>query len=225
LSNKTFQWLWFKILSKFYPRKTGDGSSLWDYKPYMVGYLTWGKRLANLQACIIGDSNGEELKDYESMRRLKEPTVNIAIGGTRADQWMEFIKNDSKIKTLLSGLKIISNVGGNNILQDQFDKLEPSVKWLSEFFGDRYYPVTIPYIWAELISKLTGKNENIITNQIHQANYIILQNCKFDNIINITYFTGQNDMPYWFTHKDLVHYSDEFDYRIRIPLINKVVYD
>jgi hypothetical protein len=223
MSNKTFQFIWFKILARFYKRKKGSGANLSDYRSYMIGYLKWGRRLTNLKGVIIGDSNGEEMKNYESMKRFAEPTVNIAIGGTRADQWDEFIYRDEEIRRLLWGLKIISNVGGNNILQNKFDKLNLALMNLYIQFSE-YYPITIPHIHYKIIANLTGKPEELIRSQVEEANEMIKKYCYPGNLIDIADFTGDKGEPYWFVHKDAVHYTDEFDYKVRIPLINKIVY-
>jgi hypothetical protein len=219
LSNARFQWLWFKILSKFYSRKSGNSGTLEDYAPYMLGYIHWAKRLTDLDCAIIGDSNGEELKDYESMRRLAKPSVNLAIGGTRADDWVEFFSQTEKGTQVLYAIhdlpNVLINVGGNNILQDRFDILEPSIDILASYFSNPTF-ITIPYIYADLVSRLTGKSPDSIRNEIIQANEWIKQYRNID----ITSFTGSGGEPYWFVLKDLVHFSDEFDYKIRIPLIN-----
>lgn len=223
LSNSTFQWIWFKVLRHFYKRKNVITNTLEDYADYMLGYLQWAKILTDLNCAIIGDSNAEELKDYESMRRFAKPSVNLGVGGTRTDTWLEFLCNTPKGSQVLEIIRelpnVLLNIGGNNILQGKFDILETELKALNGLIKNPVF-ITIPYIYADLTSKLIGKSKDAIVNEIIIANEWIKQ---YPNI-DITPYTGKGGTPYFFTHKDLVHFTDDFDYTIRIPLINKTLW-
>jgi hypothetical protein len=189
----------------------------------MLGYLQWAKILTDLNCAIIGDSNAEELKDYESMRRFAKPSVNLGVGGTRTDTWLEFLCNTPKGSQVLEIIReipnVLLNIGGNNILQGKFDILETELKALNGLIKNPVF-ITIPYIYADLTSKLIGKSKDAILNEIVLANEWIKQ---YPNI-DITPYTGKGGTPYFFTHKDLVHFTDDFDYTIRIPLINKTLW-
>ena len=219
MKNHQFQFLWFKFLSKFYPRKNGNSGTLEDYADYMLAYISWGNRLTSIQCAIIGDSNGEELKDYESMKRIVRPAVNFSIGGTRADSWVHFFEETKKGQEVYDKIKnldfIIVNVGGNNILQNKFNVLDRSLKKIHTLLPQSIF-ITIPFIWSELVSKLSGKSKEVIDIEILEANAMIKQ---YDHI-DVSIYTGKPGKPFWFVHKDAVHYSEEFDYKIRIPLIN-----
>jgi len=223
LSNSTFQWIWFKVLRHFYKRKNGITNTLEDYADYMLGYLQWAKILTDLNCAIIGDSNAEELKDYESMRRFAKPSVNLGVGGTRTDTWLEFLCNTPKGSQVLEIIRelpnVLLNIGGNNILQGKFDILETELKALNGLIKNPVF-ITIPYIYADLTSKLIGKSKDAIVNEIVIANEWIKQ---YPNI-DITPYTGKDGTPYFFTHKDLVHFTDDFDYTVRIPLVNKTLW-
>jgi hypothetical protein len=190
----------------------------------MLAKIKWAKRLTDLNCAGIGDSNKKEMDDYESMRRFDKPTINLGISGTRADDWVKFFSQTEKGNQVLYAIhdlpNVLINVGGNNILQDRFDILEPSIDILAAYFSNPTF-ITIPYIYADLVSKLTGKSPDSIRNEIIQANEWI----KLYRNIDITPYTGNDGKPYWFTLKDLVHFSDEFDYKIRIPLINRSLFN
>jgi hypothetical protein len=224
LSNARFQWLWYYILRPIYrpkkPTKLLTGVELLEYyAPYMLAKIKWAKRLTDLNCAGIGDSNKKEMDDYESMRRFDKPTINLGISGTRADDWADFLygteKGNKVYKEISTLPNVLVNVGGNNILQNRFEILHDALNFLSGKFPQATF-ITIPYIYADLVSKLTGKSPDSIRNEIIQANEWIKQYRNID----ITSFTGSGGEPYWFALKDLVHFSDEFDYKIRIPLIN-----
>jgi hypothetical protein len=227
LSNSTFQWIWFKVLKRFYYPKQNKvliGVELLEYyADYMLAYISWAKKLTDLQCAVFGDSNGQEMHDHESMRRFARPSVNISISGTRTDDWNVFFLNTDKGKLLFHEIRwlpnVLINLGGNNILQGKFDILETELKVLNSLIKNPVF-ITIPYIYADLTSKLIGKSKDAILNEIVLANEWIKQ---YPNI-DITPYTGKDGTPYFFTHKDLVHFTDDFDYTVRIPLINKTLW-
>ncbi len=226
--NKFFQWFWYNIAKRFTKRKTSKDTGIFldDYSGRFFSQLSWAENFGDVDLVIFGDSNGEELSDYESMKRFPKLSVNFAIGGTRADHWSDFFqfsKYGRDLYELIKDKKILINVGGNNVLQDQMFLLPTALSAISNLFPKAYW-INIPSIYGKLISEISGRSLPTIYKDLKDANKLI-EAVAGDRLIDIRNFTGIDEVtPYFYVLKDAVHYSDIFDERIRIPLVIEKVY-
>jgi len=222
MKNKLFQFFWYKIGKKIIPRKEKSESltSLDSYGRQMY-YQIKSAQLIGLGLVIFGDSNGEVLKEQDSMSKFPKVTVNLAIGGTRADTWLSFFKDSEwgiKVYELIKNKKCVINLGGNHVLQNSMDNLDSSIKALSEMFTDTYW-ITAPKIWSNLLPIPDINKKLLLTNKT-------IKKYAKGKVIDIEPFTGKldSDLPYWFVQQDAVHFSHEFDIKVRIPIIIATVY-
>lgn len=225
--NKLFQFLWHRVFKNFTPRKTdkGTGILLDDYSDRFFAQVRLAETMGGFDLAIFGDSNGEELADYESMKRFPRVTLNFSIGGTRADHWRDFWRGEigQRLRERLAGKKILINVGGNNVLQDQMHSLRLSVLALGLRFPSAYW-INLPSIYASFFADLSGRPLETIEEDLRVCNEVIGE-VAMGGLIDIRPFTGSDvGHPYFFVLKDLVHYSDEFDQKVRIPLILAKIY-
>ncbi len=220
--NIIFQFVWYNILKRFFPRKRAEPNKVVTLDEY--GYrMYWQLKIASifgLSFVTFGDSNDEELQDYESMKRLPKVSANIGVGGTTADDWGQFFLNGfwgKRIYEMIKNKTVLANVGGNNVLQDRMSGLD-HIEILSKMFKDIYW-INIPKVWHTLFPRDIVKDLKIANSMIKKV-----AGNKLIDIESVT-DSGTNNQPFFFVLKDMVHFSDEFDYKVRIPLILLVVYN
>jgi DNA-binding MarR family transcriptional regulator len=169
---------------------------------------------------IIGDSNGYTL--YKFMSRFPFVALNIALPGTRPEKTFNFLTQTDEGKEIARlihnyGIKVYLNTGGNNVLQDSMDTLEQGLKNLYLLFPSARI-FNIPFVYANVLAKLSGKSEGIIRSELSRANEIISSVYK-GNVIDVSDITEWEGQPIFILFSDAVHYSDTFEKRIRIPYI------
>lgn len=99
MKNRIFQFIWFYIFKGLFPRKKGVGTTLSDYADRMTDQIQLANAFGKIDFIILGDSNGENLATYSNMVQLGKSLglgINIAIGGTRADSWVDFLLYSEK---------------------------------------------------------------------------------------------------------------------------------
>lgn len=226
--NKLYQWFWFYIAKRFTKRKSPKGTAILldDYSDRFFPQISTAKKFGDIDLVIFGDSNGEELADYKSMKRFPKIALNFSIGGTRADHWADFFVYSGigiRLYNQIKNKKVVINVGGNNVLQDQMYLVQPAIEELAEFFPNAYW-INVPSVYGQIIADLKGRKLSELEKDLKEVNELIGDFAK-DRLIDIRPFTGENEVtPYFFVLKDAVHYSDIFDKKIRIPLIIEKVY-
>jgi hypothetical protein len=219
--NTIFQFVWYNLLKRFFPRKRVESNKIVTLDEY--GYrMYWQLIIASifgLSLVTFGDSNDEELQDYESMKRFPKVSANIGVGGTTADDWGQFFLNGfwgKRIYEMIKNKTVLANVGGNNVLQNRMSGLD-HIEILSKMFKDIYW-INIPKVWHTLFPRDIVKDLKIANS--------IIKKVAGNKLIDIESITdsGNNNTPYFFVLKDMVHFSDEFDYKVRIPLILSKIY-
>lgn len=226
MRNKFFQLLWYSIRG-VYPYKTGDGLTLDCYSLRMQKALSFADWFGKIGCAVLGDSNGATLDRQDKMTLLwkdsQDVAVNLAIGGTRADQWADFLSLSPvglEIVSKLKDSKIVFNIGGNNVLQGRMALLKGSLQKLKDIFPNSYNCL-IPPIHYQLASILLNRTPEDIKADIDKANSIIREIFGTDTIDTHTPFLTPDGSgePYFIVLKDVVHFSDWADMNIRIPLI------
>jgi len=222
--NKVFQFVWFMFFEKRI--KENLTTDLFDGRMVsMNAKLKLTKWFGGAKVAMFGDSNKEAMDDYGTMKLFPEVTVNLGIGGTRTEQWVEFFKTIGKdIYEQIKDKKIVINVGGNNVLQGKMDVLESSYKELVSMFPNAFH-VNIPSIHGELLFQDKDKLEEL-EKALVLANSIIESIVPKDKLIDIRGWTGTKQTEAIVgVHSDPIHYSDSFDKKVRVPLILKKLYE
>lgn len=217
MKNKLFQFTWFRIVKPFTKRKTSLSSGkplLTAYHSYIIAQLKLAKKF-NVKYVIAGDSNGENLAVYNNMiqlgKGLKEVCANIAIGGTRADQWVEYLKCEEgkEVLNILKDTTVIWNIGGNNILQGQMSKLPKSFEDLKSLTPSSFNCLIPPLVYGPIKTFIPT-----IEKDVQTVNSQIRKVWGYKTIDTYSPFVGK--VGYL---DDLVHFSDRTDEIVRIPLI------
>lgn len=117
-------------------------------------------------------------------------------------------------------MSIIWNIGGNHILQNAMESLEKNLEKLKEIFPNSWNCL-IPPIHMTAISMLNGLSVSEIKGRVDHANSLISKIWNIKTIDTYSPFLNPsaNGEPYWFVLEDLVHFSEDTDKKIRIPLI------
>lgn len=228
--------IWFyeniwRILKGLIPRGKSD---LISHSKRML----WQMRLASLfggaKFIVIGDSNAENLNTYpKRMRFAKEfgICVNIGIGGTRADSWVEFFtattEGNQIYRMFLAmwekdrTIKVLFNIGGNNILQSKMDVVEGSLKKLYQLFP-MSYNCLIPPIHLSLLEQIGCGvyTRRGLIDGVDRVNNLIKTYWGKNTIDTYTPFMDKDTREaFLFVLQDAVHFSDLCDEKMRIPLI------
>lgn len=226
--NKLFQFYWFKVLKGWTKRKIekNTGILLDNFSDRMESMIKASNLFGGADLVLFGDSNAEEMSDAKSLNEFHKLTINLGIGGTRADHWAEFFTQSEvgkRIYEKIKSKKIVINIGGNNVLQNKMDVMSASFDTLKKLFPNAFW-INVPSIYTKLIAQLSGKEEESILVELRLLNNKISA-VAGSKLIDIKPFSGFSDgEPFFGVLKDAVHYSDEFDIKIRIPLIKIKVY-
>jgi len=228
--NGLFQYTW-AIIKNFY--KVKNSLLLESYIPRMESQIKLAKLFSfvfrvPVALIVIGDSNAENLSAPKYMKRFGSfgIAINIAKGGTRADSWSNLFMNNPEFYRLIVDTfpMVLFNIGGNHILQDRMDLLEPSLTYLKEKFP-KSFNCEIPPIYSEVLAGLDGKNAKVIEQNIIKANEIILKVWAGRTISLYNQFLDPAtlseeviDKPIMFALGDLVHFSDRGN-KIRLDII------
>jgi hypothetical protein len=208
VKNKIFQFVWYIIIRQFYSE--GEKLTLEDRADRMIAQAKWARKFGAIHTVLIGDSNSEIFRQRKDMSRFPKLAVSLGCAGFRADQWMEFLINTEKGRELYELIKdipaIIWNIGGNNILHDLMDKLEPAIAGLK---------IKFPMAWFCLIPPV---HIEVKLPEIKKANTIIKRIAKPLIIDLYTPFVMENGKPIPGTHSDFIHFSE-----ISQDLILKVI--
>jgi hypothetical protein len=167
-----YLFIWNYIYKNLIPRKSGIGNSLKNYSERMIEQFNLANIFKNpINFAIVGDSSGEELSSYSNMSKLQKNFglgVNIAISGTRADSWFDFLNYTSHGLLISNELKqvekVIFSLGKDNILQRKIDSFENYMQMFHSMFPNSYVciiePIDIKF-FTRLMDKIEEIEENI----------------------------------------------------------------
>jgi hypothetical protein len=223
MRNRLFQIAW-NLLKQLIPRKKGDGSKLSHYKERIEAQIRLSQKFGGPDLVIIGDSNAENLTASKWMNQFSEfgLCINIAISGTRPDQWEEFLHYDLEhdlFDTLQKAKIILFNLGGNVVLQGTSPQyaLACLVKLRNTFSNS--YNCLIPPVHYDILAKLTGDKN--IEEKFKQMNSFIQAVWENKTIDTYTPF-ARDPRTVWFIEGDLVHFND-LGNKLRIPIIKEAL--
>ena len=120
MKNKLFQYAW-QLAKRLSTRKTGLGLNLADYKNRIIPQIKLARLFGKIDLIVLGDSNAENLNTIDNMIQLGQGlsgvSINIGIGGTRVDQWVQFLESVDGIEVLQAIREfspiVIVNIGGD----------------------------------------------------------------------------------------------------------------
>ncbi len=226
MRNKLFQYAW-RVAKGFLPRKTGSGLNLADYKNRIIPQIKLARLFGKIDLIVLGDSNAENLNTVSNMVQLGEGlfgvSVNIGIGGTRVDQWVQFLESVDGLDVMQAIREfspiVIVNIGGNNALQNRMEGIS---NWFDRLII--LLPISsgclCPPIHASLLKDVTDVQK--LKMRVATVNAEIMS--SFQDCIDLyTPFLSSNGEAYITVLEDAVHFSDEADKNIRIPILRKAV--
>lgn len=227
MKNKIFQYVW-KIARGLSKRKTGLGLNLTDYKNRIIPQIRLARMMGKIDLIVIGDSNAENLNTIGNMIQLGEGldgiSVNIGIGGTRVDQWVQFLESVDGLEVMQAIREdkpiVIVNIGGNNALQSRMEGLgnyfDRLINLLPTAYGCLCPPIHLSYLAG--ITDIQKLKINVIT-----VNGEIVRVFKSRAIDLYTPFLSNDGEAYITILEDAVHFSDNADKNMRIPILRLAV--
>lgn len=225
--NKFFQYTW-QLIKGLSPRKKGLGLNLADYKNRIIPQIRLARLMGKISMIVLGDSNAENLNTPANMIQLGEGlsgiAVNIGIGGTRVDQWVQFLSSVDGLEVMQAIREdkpiVIVNIGGNNALQQRMEGLgtyfDRLIRLLPAAYGCLCPPIHLSYFDA--VTDTQKLKINVAT-----VNGEIVRTFLKRSIDIHTPFLSGNGEAYISVLQDAVHFSDEADKTMRIPIIRKAV--
>lgn len=221
MRNAIFQFIWL-LIRGFLPRKTGSGLRVADYSGRLFLQLHLARLFGGPDLVLIGDSNSEAFSNERDMKRFRCLAVGLGIGGTSADQWVEWFESSEgqRMIRLFGRAKIIWNIGGNHVLQDKMDVAEISLKRLRIMFPDSWN-IVIPPIHHSLL-KLGGADPETTRAGVDLINRYIRSIWEGKTIDLYKEFTGPNGEAFPGLLADPVHYGRQAR-RIIVSVIREAV--
>lgn len=225
MRNTLFQFLYYNII-KFVQK---DGVGLTAYARLFKIQIILAQILGGFEAVVIGDSNIELLANYNTMKKFKKVTLNLGVGGSYCQSWLDFFNNDKVGKWVFKQIKtkkIIWNIGGNHILLNIMDIAEMGLKRIDDMFPHSYN-CTVPPIKTEILNMLDdylpeyrNRSKKMWGKDLRILNKYITTIWK-DKVINLyDLFIVNKDIPIF---KDAVHYSNYIIDNVLIPIFKKFI--
>ena len=223
MRNKLFQYAW-QLAKRLSTRKTGSGLNLTDYKNRIIPQIRLARMMGKISLIVIGDSNAENLNTISNMVQLGEGlsgiSVNIGIGGTRVDQWVQFLESVDGLEVMQAIREdkpiVIVNIGGNNALQSRMEGLgnyfDRLIGLLPTAYGCLCPPIHLSYFQGVTDTQRLKMDVAIV-------NGIIDRVFKNRTIDLYTPFLSGDGEAYITILQDAVHFSDSADKNMRIPLL------
>ncbi len=227
MRNKLFQYTW-QLAKRLSTRKTGSGLNLADYKNRIIPQIRLARMMGKISLIVLGDSNAENLNTISNMVQLGEGlpgiSVNIGIGGTRVDQWVQFLESVDGLEVMQAIREdkpiVIVNIGGNNALQSRMEGLgnwfDRLIRLLPDAYGCLCPPIHLSYFQGVTDTQKLKINVATVNGEIAR---VFKSRC----IDLYTPFLSGNGEAYITVLQDAVHFSEEADKKVRIPFLRKAV--
>lgn len=227
MRNKLFQYTW-QLAKRLSTRKTGSGLNLADYKNRIIPQIRLARMMGKISLIVLGDSNAENLNTISNMVQLGEGlpgiSVNIGIGGTRVDQWVQFLESVDGLEVMQAIREdkpiVIVNIGGNNALQQRMEGLgnwfDRLIRLLPDAYGCLCPPIHLSYFQGVTDTQKLKINVATVNGEIAR---VFKSRC----IDLYTPFLSGNGEAYITVLQDAVHFSEEADKKVRIPFLRKAV--
>jgi|JI9StandDraft_1071089.scaffolds.fasta_scaffold05369_8 hypothetical protein len=227
MRNKLFQYTW-QLAKRLSTRKTGSGLNLADYKNRIIPQIRLARMMGKISLIVLGDSNAENLNTISNMVQLGEGlpgiSVNIGIGGTRVDQWVQFLESVDGLEVMQAIREdkpiVIVNIGGNNALQQRMEGLgnwfDRLIRLLPDAYGCLCPPIHLSYFQGVTDTQRLKMDVATVNGEIAR---VFKSRC----IDLYTPFLSGNGEAYITVLQDAVHFSEEADKKVRIPFLRKSV--
>lgn len=227
MRNKLFQYTW-QLAKRLSTRKTGSGLNLADYKNRIIPQIRLARMMGKISLIVLGDSNAENLNTISNMVQLGEGlpgiSVNIGIGGTRVDQWVQFLESVDGLEVMQAIREdkpiVIVNIGGNNALQSRMEGLgnwfDRLIRLLPDAYGCLCPPIHLSYFQGVTDTQRLKMDVATVNGEIARV-------FKARCIDLYTPFLSGNGEAYITVLQDAVHFSEEADKKVRIPFLRKAV--
>lgn len=217
-----FSWILYeKFILRENPKLLFTSTQL---QPYMKKKIDFAKKFGGVELVIIGDSNAENL-DYDDISKFIPITINIAKGGTKFNDWVEFFNSlpGKEIYESIKNCNHLISLGGNHAVHNAMDIFKKSMNEFFKLFPNAWY-MNVPRVHSKLIESLgiTKKTWQEIDEEVQYINKQLKK--KTNKIIDLYSLTGSGEdtQPFYMVHEDLVHFSKDFDKKIRVPYIKMV---
>ncbi len=223
MRNTVFQWIFYSLIQPLC-RVGGDGK-IHQQSARILAQIRLAKLFGGAKRILIGDSNSAVFCNYAAMRRFRDLTLALGVGGTTANDWIAYFDtaDGKKVLEYIRGRQVIWNIGGNYVLLGQMLNADSGLARLRTIFP-KSLNCTCPPVRAgilEEISRLFGATKTASAYQADFAriNSMIVRYWHPQVIDLFTVFMDPTDREaYDLALKDMVHYS-----KYAVDIIRKVV--
>lgn len=228
MRNKIFQYAW-QLAKRLSTRKTGTGLNLTDYKNRIIPQIRLARMMGKIDLIVLGDSNAENLNTISNMTQLGEGlsgiSVNIGIGGTRVDQWVQFLESVDGLEVMQAIREdkpiVIVNIGGNNALQSRIEGLANYFDRLIGLLPTAYGCLCPPIHLSYLAGVTDIQNLKISVSLVNAEINRVFKERTID--LYTPFFSNETGEAYITVLQDAVHFSDSADKNMRIPVLRLAV--
>lgn len=208
LKNRIVQHLYF-ALYRLIPVDKKQTGIMRGYKRMMF-YMRCARLLGGPRVILIGDSNAAALCRRKTMSLFDDVAVNLGVGGTVAEDWFKFFaatKEGQKLKRMMSGARVIWNIGGNYCLRQMMDSMTIGMRALWQLFP-LSWNCTIPPVHDNIIEELFGVPAHEIRENMGRINEVIHATWgpRVYDLYDL-FHDHHEDGVYWWALRDIVHYS------------------
>lgn len=226
LKFKLYYYSWFWIGRFIAPRRVND-ATIEGFFDHFIFNLKWAKPFG-IDVVFLGDSNCEFAKDRKTSSKWKPLiVVNIGKAGTRIDHWNTFFKTP-KGKELLAFILenskiILSNIGGNHVVQNQMENMNPYLAiYVKTFESKPHVMINIPPIHAGIFPDVKTTKANVIKANKIIGNYFPGKNRYLVNVYDP--LLDPKTQEAWIgVLGDPIHFNDWSDQVYRIPLVRETI--
>lgn len=170
--NERFQRAWYSVAPRI-KQVRKPGRELADFAGEFHAQLDLAERYGGARIVYFGDSNAEYAARRRIMRQFNEVAVNLGIGGTATDDWVEFFESPAGQSVLqrirAPGVLAVLSIGGNDILQNRRRNTAVNFRRLRTWLPNSLI-ILIPAVHSEALQSTLGRRPAEIRGEIRVVN-------------------------------------------------------
>jgi len=179
VKNFIYQASWYGIVRRFHSvdpiAKLGVDPSV--YADRMIAQMDFADRyFGGFDAVILGDSNQESMAEFRDMIRYDSIVLNFAKSASKLQDWIYFFTVNPRGIQIYNRIrhpkyKKLTNLGGNDVIQNAFDGFEQAVAQWKRMLPDTWV-VGIPPIDYDYMAQAVPFGPDKLKQQVIEANAI-----------------------------------------------------